>query len=172
MTTNLNPNSYNNPGMFFSETVLYQRPTAFARLTGSPEHEEITGIVRFYSVKSGVLVNAEVYGLPSTSEACTPFIHGFHIHEGNSCTGTTENPFANAGMHFNPSGCPHPEHAGDLPPLFSNNGFAWMTYFTDRFSVPDILGKTVIVHEKTDDFHTQPSGNSGDEIACGIIMSS
>lgn len=172
MTTYHNLNSYTNPGLFFLETVLYQVPQAYAKLQGAPGYESINGIVRFYALKSGVLVNAEIYGLPTTSDPCTPFIHGFHIHEGESCTGSNNDPFANADMHYNPSGCPHPEHAGDLPPLFSNNGFAWMLYFTDRFSIPEILGRTAIIHEKPDDFHTQPSGNSGIKIACGIIMNS
>lgn len=172
MTTTSNTNRFTNPGMLFMETALYQRPAAYARLIAAPGYTSLSGIVRFYSTQSGVLVNAEVYGLPSTNEACAPYIHGFHIHEGGSCTGNANDPFANAGMHYNPSGCPHPEHAGDMPPLFSNNGFAWMIYFTDRFTIPEIIGKTVIVHENSDDFHTQPSGNSGNKIACGVITSS
>ena len=172
MTASTNTNFQKNPGLSFLDTVLYQMPEAYARLTGAPDQEDITGIVRFYSTRSGVLVNAEVYGLPSSSEPCTPYIHGFHIHEGGSCTGNNTDPFANAGLHYNPSACPHPEHTGDLPPLFSNNGFAWMLYFTDRFSIPEILGKTVIVHEKPDDFKTQPAGDSGSKLACGVITAS
>ena len=48
-------------------------------------------------------------------------------------------------------------------------GFAWMAVLTDRFRVPDILGRTVIVHSQPDDFTTQPSGNAGAKIACGVI---
>lgn len=171
MTTTENTSSYENPGLSFLETVLYQMPAAYAQLQGAPGYEDITGIVRFYPANTGVLVNAEVYGLPSDITPCSPYIHGFHIHEGGNCTGNGSDPFADAGMHYNPTSCPHPEHAGDLPPLFSNNGFAWMLYYTNRFSISEIIEKTVIVHEKPDDFQTQPAGNSGSKIACGVITS-
>lgn len=169
MTNNPNTNSYQNPGLLFLENTLYEIPKAYATLTGAPNYESINGIVRFYPAGNGVIVNAEVYGLPSFSEPCAPYIHGFHIHDGESCTGNSTDVFANAGMHYNPSSCQHPEHAGDLPPLFANNGFAWMLYYTERFSIPEIMGKTIIIHEKPDDFHTQPSGDSDNKIACGII---
>ena len=58
---------------------------------------------------------------------------------------------------------------GDLPPLLSCNGNAYMTVKTDRFKVKDIIGRTVIIHYRADDFRTQPSGDSGEKIACGII---
>lgn len=169
MTTNQNTNSYDNPGLSYLETVLYQMPEAYAEIKGAPNHASISGMVRFYSSGAGVLINAEVYGLPSSSDPCAPYIHGFHIHEGGSCTGTETEPFANAGTHYNPHSCQHPEHAGDLPPLFSSDGFAWMLYYTKRFSLSEIMGKTVIIHENPDDFRTQPSGNSGSMIACGVI---
>jgi Cu-Zn family superoxide dismutase len=57
-----------------------------------------------------------------------------------------------------------------MPPLFGNNGSAWMMYSTDRFTIPEIIGKTVIIHSGIDDFSTQPSGNSGAKIACGAIQ--
>ncbi|NBH15225.1 superoxide dismutase family protein [Lachnospiraceae bacterium] len=146
-------------------------PAAYAEITGNPGNGEITGIVRFYSVNDGVLVNAEIYGLPISTETCGPDIFGFHIHEGNSCTGTNDDPYANVGAHYNPSYCPHPAHMGDMPPLFGNSGSAWMMYFTDRFTIADIINKTVIIHSNPDDFTTQPSGNSGNKIACGTIFS-
>ncbi len=172
MTTNPNTDSYENPGLSFLETVLYQMPEAHARISGAPNFSSISGIVRFYTVRNGILVNAEIYGLPSGTNPCAPYIHGFHIHEGESCTGTDTEPFANAGTHFNPHSCQHPEHAGDMPPLFASNGFAWMLYYTERFSLSEIIGRTVIIHENPDDFHTQPSGNSGAMIACGVITNS
>ena len=160
----------NNSSLTFLENALYQMPDAYARLEGAPDYQNIYGIVRFYSVENGVIVNAEVYGLPSASSPCAPYIHGFHIHEGNHCTGNNTAPFANAGTHYNPHSCQHPEHAGDMPPLFANKGFAWMLYYTDRFSIPEIIEKTVIIHENPDAFRTQPSGDSGSMIACGVIQ--
>ena len=101
--------------------------------------------------------------------SCGQRIFGFHIHEGTRCSGTSVDHFADAGSHYNPSNCPHPMHAGDLPPLFVNNGRAWFATITPQFTVSDVIGHTVIVHSDPDDFHTRPSGNSGEKIACGMI---
>lgn len=60
-------------------------------------------------------------------------------------------------------------HAGDLQPLFENNGFAYYSFITNRFSIEDILVCSVIIHDNVDDFTTQPAGNSGSKIACGVI---
>lgn len=56
-----------------------------------------------------------------------------------------------------------------MPPLFENNGYAYLSFLTNRFQIKDIVGKTVIIHDMPDDFKTDPSGNSGTKIACGII---
>lgn len=80
-----------------------------------------------------------------------------------------DDPFADAMSHYDPRGCAHPYHAGDLPPLFGNNSFALSVFLTDRFSVHEVIGRTVIIHDHPDDFTTQPSGNSGTKIACGVI---
>ena len=96
-------------------------------------------------------------------------MHGFHIHEGPHCRGTADVPFAQAGSHFNPANCPHPAHAGDLPVLLSNHGMAFQMVYTERFTPNDVIGHTVIIHLNPDDYHTQPSGNSGEMIACGEI---
>ncbi len=162
--------AYENPGLLYLETALYHMPAAYAELTGNPGNSEITGIVRFYPVGNEVLVNAEIYGLPTRDENCDSDIFGFHIHQGETCTGNAQDPNADAGMHYNPYECPHPAHTGDMPPLFGNEGFAWMMYVTDRFTIADIIDRTVIIHSKADDFTTQPSGNSGDKIACGTIQ--
>ena len=56
-----------------------------------------------------------------------------------------------------------------MPPLFGNSGRAWLAFLTDRITVDEIIGKTVVIHSAPDDFTTQPSGNSGSKIACGAI---
>lgn len=150
--------------------VLKNPPDAHAVMKGSPNYPNINGRVFFYQLVNGVLLIAQLQGLPQGTGACSPNIFGFHIHSGNSCTGTPEDPFAQSGSHYNPANCPHPAHAGDLPPLFGNHGYAFMALITDRFSVNEIIGRTVIVHASPDDFTTQPSGNSGAKIACGQIM--
>lgn len=144
-------------------SVLRSRPQAVASIAGSPEYPNISGIVRFYQTGAGVILYAEVTGLPNTG------VFGFHIHEGCSCGGNMDDPFSNAMSHYNPKDCKHPYHAGDLPPLFGNNGRALLLFLTDRFSVRKVIGRTIIIHDHPDDFTTQPSGDSGTKIACGVI---
>ena len=56
-----------------------------------------------------------------------------------------------------------------MPPLFGADGYAFLAFVSSRFTVNEILGKTVIIHSGVDDFKTQPSGNAGEKIACGVI---
>lgn len=150
-------------------SVLRRRPDARAVISGSPEYPELHGTVRFYQTMQVVLVAAEVSGLPQGTEPCAQQFFGFHIHSGERCSGTEEEPFADADGHYNPDGCPHPNHRGDLPPLLGNRGRALQVFLTDYFRVREVLGRTVIVHAGADDFTSQPSGNAGKMIACGEI---
>lgn len=144
-------------------------PDALAVLHGDSAHAGLSGTVRFYQTKPGVLIAAEVSGLPSKQGACQSPVFGFHIHSGMSCVGDASDPFAGTAAHYNPKDCPHPYHAGDLVPLFGNDGYAFSMFLTDRFSVKEIIGRTVVIHSAPDDFLTQPAGNSGSKIACGVI---
>lgn len=136
---------------------------AVAYLKGSPDFPELSGTVRFSQEHGRVLVVADVSGLPEGDGAG---FFAFHIHEGDSCTG--EN-FSNTKGHYNPAGAQHPGHAGDLPPLLRCRGGAYLAVRTDRFCVRDIIGRTVVIHSGSDDFHSQPAGNAGTKIACGVI---
>ena len=149
--------------------MLQRRPDAWANIKGSAGYPDISGTVRFYQTRTGVLTAAEVSGLPAGTEPCGEKVLGFHIHSGEECAGDAADPFAAALGHYDPDGCPHPEHAGDLPPLISNHGYAFAVFLTDRFSVRDMVGRTVIIHSAPDDFTSQPSGNAGAKIACGRI---
>ena len=80
-----------------------------------------------------------------------------------------DEPFADAMSHYDSDDCGHPYHAGDLPPLFGNGETALSVFLTNRFSVDEVIGRAVIIHDRPDDFTTQPSGNSGTKIACGVI---
>lgn len=146
-----------------------RRPQAAAELTGSPEYPALTGVVQFYQTAQGVIVLAEVSGLPKAGRSCHEQIFGFHIHSGTDCGGNMDEPFADAMSHYDPHRCEHPHHAGDLPPLFGSGGVALSVFLTNRFSVREVIGKTVVIHDHPDDFTTQPSGNSGKKIACGVI---
>ena len=149
--------------------LLRRLPHAAAVMRGSAEYSGINGTVKFYQTQSGVLVVADILGLPDSAGACNSNIFAFHIHGGSACRGNGEDPFAGAGTHYNPHDCPHPHHAGDMPPLFGAGGRAFFAFLTDRFTVNEILGKAVILHDRPDDFTTQPSGNAGNKIACGIV---
>ncbi|SMC76824.1 superoxide dismutase family protein [Sporomusa malonica] len=147
---------------------------AIANIQGGPLAPDIKGTVSFRSVQGGTKVTIEVWGLPRYQPASNgkqpvgP--HGFHIHEGGTCkVGDPTNPFMAAGGHWNPDNQPHGNHAGDFPVLFSNRGFAYMTFFTDKFTVSEVVGKAVIIHESPDDYRTQPAGNAGRRLACGIV---
>ena len=148
--------------------IISKYNTAHADIKGSKKYPNINGYIDFKETKEGVLLTTRIHGLP-TSKKCNGRFFGFHIHEGSSCTGNLEDDFANVGMHYNPTNCPHPLHVGDLPPLIENNGSAYMVVLINKFKIKDIIGRAIIIHDKPDDFTSQPSGNSGTKIACGII---
>ena len=141
-------------------------PAAAAKISGGTEAPEITGTVSFYPSGTNTMVIADIQNLPQNQEPCQSGILGFHLHEGLSCGGVD---FAETRGHFNPENCPHPYHAGDFPPLFQCGSNAFLAFLTDRFQVADVVGRTVVIHSNPDDFTTQPSGNSGNKIACGVI---
>ena len=140
-----------------------KKPDAVAQITGGVDTPRLSGCVVFYQENGSVLIVARIFGLPTKSE--TGFF-GFHIHQGSACTG---DDFSGTGSHYNPAEQVHPAHAGDLPPLLECRGNAYLSFRTDRFSVNDIIGRTVVIHSDPDDFHTQPAGNAGKKIACGVI---
>lgn len=150
-------------------SLLRGRPQAIAQIAGSGDYPTVTGKVRFYQTRAGVVVWAGIGGLPRSEAPCQERIFGFHIHKGADCGGSMDDPFADAMSHYDPGGCEHPRHAGDLPPLFGNDGYALSLFLTNRFSIKEVIGRTVILHSKPDDFTTQPSGHSGTKIACGVI---
>jgi superoxide dismutase, Cu-Zn family len=153
--------------------VQYRR--AVAQISGGPLAPDIRGIVTFTEVPGGTEVSVEVRGLPpfrpGTNDEPPIGPHGFHIHEFGTCAvGDPQQPFEAAGEHWDPTNEPHGNHAGDFPVLFSNDGYARMTFFTNKFSVPQAIGKAVIIHENPDDYRTQPAGAAGRRLACGIIQ--
>lgn len=128
-----------------------------------------SGIVWFESVEGGVKVTARIAGL-------SPGNHGFHIHEYGDCSADDA---TSAGGHFNPTGMPHSapssgkRHVGDLGNIEADmDGNARMEYVDPliSFSGPaSIIGRGVIVHEKADDLKSQPTGDAGGRLACGVV---
>lgn len=150
--------------------------SAIAIIKGGPLAPNIRGMVYFKALPNGTDIYVNVTGLPEYKPAendnppVGPF--GFHLHEEGCCQiGDPKNPFTCAKGHFNPTNQPHGNHAGDFPVLFSNDGLAKMSFFTDKFEVSQIIGKAVIIHENPDDYRSQPTGNAGRRLACGIVES-
>lgn len=137
--------------------ISYFFNTAKAHIKGGKKYPKIDGTVNFKETKEGVLVTAKIKGLPQSFNKCTGKFFGFHIHEGNSCTGDSKDEFSNSKSHLNPTNCPHPFHVGDLPPLIENKGYAYMSVLINKFKIKDIIGRVIIIHDSPDDFTTQPS---------------
>jgi Cu-Zn family superoxide dismutase len=130
---------------------------------------KVQGTVTFIRQGTKTRVEAKVTGL-------TPGSHGFHIHEKGDCSAADG---SSAGGHFNPTGASHggpddaSHHAGDLGNLEADNtGSADYTKTFDNLAFDgdaSIIGKAVIVHGGADDLKSQPSGNAGNRVACGVI---
>lgn len=161
----------------YSGQVAYSfmPPEAAAIIKGGPLAPQITGVVTFKDAPGGTEVCADIFGLPpyqpakDNKQPIGPF--GFHIHEKGNCEiGDPKEPFKAAGEHWNPTNQPHGNHSGDFPVLFSNDGVARMCFFTNKFMVRDVIGKAVMIHQNPDDYRTQPAGNAGKRLACGVIQ--
>jgi len=131
---------------------------------------KVGGTVTFTEEADGVQVHAEITGL-------TPGNHGFHVHEFGDCSAADA---SSAGAHFNPTHKPHagpdtPErHLGDMGNVQADaSGKATLKYVDHQISLANdersVIGRSVVVHEKADDLKSQPSGDSGARIACGVI---
>ena len=181
------------PYDIFISILSKNKPAAEAMIQGNSNYPNIFGMIHFYDTPfGGVLVSAEIYGLPDNrmngnsmtdnsmngnsttanqmpksmiiKNSISSGFYGFHIHEFGDCTP----PFNKTGDHYNPDKQPHPYHAGDMPPLLSNDGYACMIFYDKRLTIDDIVGKSVVIHSMRDDFTSQPSGDAGEKIACGV----
>jgi Cu-Zn family superoxide dismutase len=130
-----------------------------------------SGTVTFEQRGSKVVVTADIRGLRPNAE------HGFHVHEKGDCS---SGDGMSTGGHFNPKGAPHghpgagPHHAGDIPMLKADaSGAARLVWEDDELTVTEgpmsVVGRGVIVHKDPDDYKTQPTGNAGARIACGVV---
>jgi Cu-Zn family superoxide dismutase len=131
---------------------------------------KLGGTVTFTEVADGVQVQAAITGL-------TPGSHGFHVHEFGDCSAADA---SSAGAHFNPTKQPHAgpdataRHVGDMGNIEADaSGNAKLDYVDHHISLTNdersVLGRSVIVHEKADDLKSQPAGDAGARIACGVI---
>lgn len=161
-----NSNSNFTPGAMFRSLLVNSAPAALAWVRGGVSYPDISGLVKFFHTPyGGILVEAEIFNLPNINIAGSSNFYAMHIHEYGNCSAD----FAKTGGHYGAPGSLHPNHAGDMPPLLASQGYAWMSFYDKRFSIEDILDRSVVIHQEPDDFKTQPSGNSGAMIACGVI---
>lgn len=150
-------------------SVFATKPTIQAAMAPTAGNTA-TGTVSFTAHDGKVLVEADIQGL-------TPGMHGFHIHEKGDCSASDG---SSAGGHFNPTGAQHGDpngavhHLGDMPMLTASDaGKAKLRVELNSLTLDgpnSIVGKAVIIHAKPDDFQTQPTGNSGGRVACGVIV--
>jgi superoxide dismutase, Cu-Zn family len=130
-----------------------------------------SGNVMFAQRGDKVFVSATFKGLAPNSE------HGFHVHEKGDCSSSDG---MSAGGHFNPGGKAHgihhgaDHHAGDMPNVKSDaNGNVSAQFEVAGLAIgsgpTDIVGKGVILHRDADDYQSQPAGNAGARVACGVI---
>lgn len=148
--------------------------SATAQLAATKGHTA-SGMLTLTAEGEGVHLTGTLQGLPPNAEL------GFHIHEKGDCSADDA---SSAGAHFNPSGAEHgspleaPHHAGDMLNAKSDaQGNATVDVQATAVTLgdggaSDVVGKAVVVHEKADDYKSQPAGNSGARIACGVITAS
>jgi Cu-Zn family superoxide dismutase len=133
------------------------------------EGNNVRGVVSFTQTGSGVKISAHIEGL-------TPGKHGFHVHEFGDCSSKDG---TSAGGHFNPAGAQHgapdaaARHAGDMGNIEADqSGVANLEYVDPVAKLSGqgaIVGHGMIVHANPDDLKTQPTGNAGGRLACGVI---
>ncbi|MFO7445450.1 MAG: superoxide dismutase family protein [Ignavibacteriaceae bacterium] len=154
------------PEQQMADSINFNKAVAVLHPAGK---SNVKGIVTFTREDNVIKVSAEISGLK-------PGKHGFHIHEFGDCSAPDA---SSAGGHFNPVGNQHAgptsqnRHTGDLGNIEADaNGNASLQ-LTDSvmtfYGINSIIGHAVVVHEKEDDFTTQPTGDAGGRIACGVI---
>jgi Cu-Zn family superoxide dismutase len=133
----------------------------------------VSGMLNVIAEKKGVRVGGTVEGLAPNSE------QAFHVHQKGDCSAPDG---SSAGDHFNPTSQQHgnpkvkgPHHLGDMVNLKADGkGTAKVDFFIDGATLhtgdpSDLVGKAIIVHQSPDDYTSQPSGNAGARVACGVI---
>ncbi|MEO8306573.1 MAG: superoxide dismutase family protein [Pseudomonadota bacterium] len=155
-----------------TEPAAAQPVSATVKLAGA-SGSSVAGELQLTATDGGVAIAGEITGLTPGTQ------HGFHVHETGDCSAPDAK---SAGGHFNPAHVAHGgptsdvRHLGDIPNIQSDSA----GHVTVSATIPgatlrdgaadDLVGKAMIVHAKPDDYTTQPSGDAGDRIACGVIQ--
>jgi Cu-Zn family superoxide dismutase len=158
-------------GLLLPCSAFTQEQRAYAELKG--RDGKSIGMATFREVSGGVVIDVDVKGL-------TPGLHAVHVHAIGKCEGPA---FTSAGGHFNPAQKKHGlrsaegPHAGDMPNMYiAKDGTGRFEVLADNItlktgdrSVFDADGSALVIHAGADDDMTDPTGNSGDRAACGVI---
>ncbi len=154
---------------FINTSAFAQEPTKAIAVLHPLKDSHVEGTVTFTKSGNEMKIVADVTGL-------TPGKHGFHIHEYGDCSSPDGK---SAGGHFNPTNNPHAghdmakRHEGDMGNLEADSSGKAHLELTDNMMTMSgersIIGRGIIVHEKADDLHSQPTGNAGGRVACGVI---
>lgn len=149
---------------------MFSKKLSATAVLAPTKGNSVSGTVNFVQKGEVVMIEAKINGLGANG------VHAIHIHEKGNCTGDG----SSAGAHFNPDSSRHggptstQRHAGDLGNLTADaNGFAQFSLSVGGITLgtgdKSIIGRAVIIHAGTDDFKTQPSGNAGARVACGLV---
>ena len=154
---------------FAAHNASAQNATTLVAKLSPSSGSQVTGTVTFASDAGGTKLVVDLSGLK-------PGKHGLHIHEKGDCSAPDA---SSAGAHFNPMHSHHggpmtaERHAGDFGNIEADSSGKVHVELTDKnlklTGADSIVGKSVVVHEKEDDLKTDPSGNSGARVACGVI---
>ena len=143
---------------------------AIAAIRPTTDNDTVTGEAVFTQDGTDIMLTVDI-------EGASPGLHAVHIHETGDCSDSG----ASAGGHWNPTGEDHGRwggdsfHLGDLGNIpVGSDGTGYIERTTDLWdigtgSARDVVGKAIVVHEREDDFTSQPSGNAGGRIGCGVI---
>ena len=164
------PSAAETPASTPMEAPATDAATTTVTLQGAPTDTDFTGRVEVTPEGTGVRIVADFAGVD------TDGMHGIHVHENGMCDheGEGGQHFTSAGGHFNPSGTEHacpptdPRHAGDLGNVEISGGTGHMELSLPNVTADQLNGKAIILHAGEDDCKTQPTGNSGDRLACGV----
>ena len=163
-----------NKGSRYEPDEMMKKPDSTAitkavAILGPTKGNDVKGTVIFTKVNGGIKIVADVEGL-------NPGKHGFHIHEFGDCNSPDG---SSAGGHFNPDGVKHGgpddpiKHVGDMGNLEAGKDgkahFEWVDSLMTFYGTHNIIGRSVIIHGGADDLKSQPSGNAGPRVACGLI---
>jgi Cu-Zn family superoxide dismutase len=158
-------------GMTACSTIGEKKPAVVAVLE-SRSGSTVTGTATVFSSPQGPRMHIELAGLSPGSE------HGMHVHDKGDCSAPDA---MSAGGHFNPDGAAHgradlgPHHLGDLGSVVADSqgrvsADVTLTELTATEGPRGLIGHSLVVHRDRDDFVTQPAGNAGPRVACGVFI--